>query len=74
MRFCTIAELKAHAPEIVRETESRGSQCLITRHGKPMALIVPISEEEIEWTRIPSVRRRLVQALKERKEGKVVKG
>lgn len=72
MRFYSVAELKSQASKILSEGQRHHRDALITRHGKPLALLVPISEEELEWSSSPAVRERLRQAVKERKSGKTV--
>ncbi len=39
----SFAEVKAHLSEVVDQAELRGKQTLILRHGKPAAVIVPVS-------------------------------
>ena len=72
MEFYTIAELKAKGSQIVQIARRKKETALITRHGKPMVLIVPVSEQDIEWTGSPAVKKRLTRALKERAEGRIV--
>jgi len=47
LRIHTITELSRRAPHIAREAEN-GEVCIISRHGKPVALITPISDEMLE--------------------------
>jgi prevent-host-death family protein len=72
MKFYTIAELKTHASKIMEETHKYHRDALITRHGKPMAMIVPITEEELEWGSSPKVKARLKHALRDKKSGSTV--
>jgi len=43
-----IRELKNRATEILRAIEESGSSVVVTRHGKPRALILPIDSAEAE--------------------------
>ncbi|MBI4259752.1 MAG: type II toxin-antitoxin system Phd/YefM family antitoxin [Actinobacteria bacterium] len=43
-----IRDLKNRAPEIVRAVEESGSAVVVTRHGRPAALILPIGSPEAE--------------------------
>jgi prevent-host-death family protein len=46
MRFANIRELKLETNKIMEEAASYGS-VIVTRKGKPIALIGPISEDDI---------------------------
>jgi prevent-host-death family protein len=70
MKSYTVAELKTHASRILSSAQRDGTDALITRHGRPMALIVPVSSEDLEWSLLPQVRRRLTKAMRERAAGK----
>ncbi len=48
MKFITITVLRANAPKIVREIESTGIKVVVTKNGKPVVLMRPISEREFE--------------------------
>ncbi len=43
MKETSLAHAKAHLSEIVDAAEHRGESTLIHRHGKPSAVIVPLS-------------------------------
>jgi prevent-host-death family protein len=43
-----VRDLKNRATEILREIEKRGSGVVVTRHGKPTALILPVDSPEAE--------------------------
>lgn len=66
MKSYTVAELKTHASRILSSAQRDGTDALITRHGRPLALIVPVSSEDLEWSLLPQVRRRLTKAMRER--------
>ena len=48
MKFVTITELRANAPGIINELEKNGDPVIITKRGKPSALIRLVSEDEIK--------------------------
>jgi len=48
MKFVTISELRAHAPRIITELEKTGEEVVITKMGKPTALIRLIEEREFQ--------------------------
>ncbi len=48
MKFVTVSELRAHAPKIITELESTGKEVVVTKNGKPVALIRPLEEDEFE--------------------------
>lgn len=72
MKSYTVAELKTHASRILTSAQREGADALITRHGRPLALLVPVSSEDLEWSLLPRVRRRLAKAMRERAAGKIL--
>jgi prevent-host-death family protein len=44
MRFITVTELKQRATQVISEIESSKEEVVITKNGKPVALIQAISE------------------------------
>lgn len=72
MKSYTVAELKTHASRILASAQRDGADALITRHGRPLALLVPVSAEDLEWSLLPRVKRRLAKAKRERTSGKTV--
>ena len=63
MRFATVAEAKNRLSEYLANARRRNEPILITHHGKPYALIQPLSErdlDEVDWRRL--TRRRLAAA------------
>lgn len=46
MKFKTVTELRLEATRIVADIESTGEEVIITKKGKPVALIRPVDEEE----------------------------
>lgn len=43
-----IRELARHASRIVERVKTTGRPTLITRHGRPVAALVPVDEAELE--------------------------
>lgn len=43
-----IRELARQASQVVAQVETTGRPMLITRHGKPVAALIPIDESELE--------------------------
>ena len=65
MRFASVAEVKNHLSEYLADAKRKRRPIIVTHHGKPYALIQPISEadlEELEWKRL--ARARLTRAWK----------
>lgn len=44
-RSLSIAQLKAHLSEIVGEVQHTRAQIVIEKHGKPVAMLVPLAGE-----------------------------
>lgn len=47
MQFATIRQLKNQTSKIIAQSH-QGREVVITRHGNPMALLVPVDEESLE--------------------------
>lgn len=63
MRFASVAELKNRLSQYLARAEKDGEPIIVTRHGRPYALIQPISEgdlEELGWVEL--ARSRLEEA------------
>lgn len=43
-----IRELKNRASEILRAVREEGAEYLITRQGRPVAILLPVDQEELE--------------------------
>ncbi len=60
-----IRELKAHASEVVRAVKEKRARYVITQHGKPAALIIPLDAEPASekgdevWERLEKLREEL---------------
>lgn len=46
MRFITVSELRADAPKIVAELERTGEEVVITKKGKPVAILKKVTQEK----------------------------
>lgn len=55
MRFYTVTELRADAPRIISELEETRKEVVITKRGKPVALIRLIEEGEFQLK--PSIKK-----------------
>ncbi len=74
MKFANVKELQKDASGIISRVE-KGEDVIITKRGKPAAVIYPLSESEIEDYLIehsPSIRKKIEEGLKDRKEGKTI--
>lgn len=63
MRFASVAEVKNGLSAYLARARKRREPVVVTRHGKPYALIQPITEQDLdrlEWKGLAS--RRLGQA------------
>ena len=47
MKFANVRELKTKTSEMLRTVE-RGNTVLVTTHGRPTAMLVPVTEDDIE--------------------------
>ncbi len=55
MRFASVAEVKNQLSAYLAQARKRNEPILVTHHGKPYALIQPISErdlEELGWAQL----------------------
>jgi prevent-host-death family protein len=81
LRFVSVRELKEKASELLRRAEE-GEEVVVTRNGKPKALLLGFAEDEIEEYLLanhPALRRRLEEAWEEylkvggRKIGEIIR-
>ncbi|MDA8086860.1 MAG: type II toxin-antitoxin system prevent-host-death family antitoxin [Nitrospiraceae bacterium] len=71
MKFANIKELQRDASSLVSLAE-KGEDVIITKRGKPVAVIYPLDEDAFEDYMIehsPSIRKKIEEGLKELKEG-----
>ena len=50
MRFVTVSELRQRATQIISEVEANKEQVVVTKMGKPVALIQFITDEAFSLT------------------------
>ena len=61
MRFASVAEVKNHLSEFLARARKEKKPIVVTHHGKPYALIQPISGPDLEdlgWDRLAQDRLR----------------
>ena len=61
MRFASVAEVKDHLSQYLATARKKRQPILVTHHGKPYALIQPITEsdlESLEWKQLAEKRLR----------------
>ncbi len=59
MRFASMAEVKNQLSEYLARARKKKEPIIVTHHGKPYALIQPLSEqdsEELEWKELAKER------------------
>lgn len=74
MKFANVKELQKDASGIIRLVE-KGEDVIITKRGKPAAVIYPLTEDMIEDYMIqhsPSIRKKIEEGLKDSREGKII--
>jgi prevent-host-death family protein len=62
MRFASVAEVKNRLSEYLAQARDEKEPIVVTHHGKPYALIQPISERDLEglgWKQLADERLRL---------------
>lgn len=67
MKFTNVRELKAKTSEMLR-TVAMGNTVLVTTHGRPTAMLVPVTEDEIEDALLaysPQLRKKIEAGLKD---------
>ena len=63
MRFASVAEVKNELSEYLARAQRKKEPIVVTRHGKPYALIQPLTEQDLEgleWKAL--VKKRLSRA------------
>lgn len=74
VKFANIRDLQRDASALVSLAE-KGEDVIITKRGKPAAVIYPLNEDQIEEYMIehsPSIRKKISEGLKDAREGNVV--
>ena len=75
MKFTNVRELKAKTSEMLRTVE-RGNTVLVTTHGRPTAMLVPVTEDDIEdafLTYSPTLRKKIEEGLKDIRAGRTMR-
>ena len=47
MPIVTVRDLQRNPAEVLRQLEERGRPTFVTRHGRPIAVLMPVDEEEL---------------------------
>ena len=74
MKFTNVRELKAKTSEMLRTVE-RGNAVLVTTHGRPTAMLVPVTEDDIEDALLaysPTLRKKIEAGLKDIRAGRTM--
>ena len=74
MKFTNVRELKMKTSEMLRTVE-RGNTILVTTHGRPTAMLVPVTEDDIEDALLaysPKLRKKIEEGLKDIQAGKTM--
>ena len=74
MKFTNVRELKAKTSEMLRTVE-RGNTVLVTTHGRPTAMLVPVTEDDIEDPLLayrPTLRKKIEEGLKDIRAGRTM--
>ena len=74
MKFTNVRELKAKTSAVLRTVE-KGDTVLVTTHGRPTAMLVPISEDDIEDAMLaysPTLRKKIEEGLKDIRAGRTM--
>jgi len=67
MRSLTVTEVKAHLNELVDAAETTHEQIVITKHGRPAAVLVAAEDleslqETVHWLSQPGIRESVAEA------------
>ena len=74
MKFTNVRELKAKTSEMLRTVEM-GNTVLVTNHGRPTAMLVPVTEDDIEDAMLaysPQLRKKIEAGLKDIRAGRTM--
>ncbi len=75
MKFTNIRGLKAKTSEMLRTVE-KGNTVLVTTHGRPTAMLVPVTEDDIEDVLLahsPTLRRKIEAGLRDIRSRKTMR-
>jgi prevent-host-death family protein len=74
VKFTNVRELKAKTSEMLRTVE-KGNTVLVTTHGRPTAMLVPVTEDDIDdalLTCSPQLRKKITAGLKDIRDGRTM--
>ena len=74
MKFANVRELKTKTSEMLRTVE-RGNTVLVTTHERPTAMLVPVTEDDIEDALLaysPKLRKKIEEGLKDIRAGRTM--
>ena len=74
MKFTSVRELKTKTSEMLRTVE-QGNTVLVTTHGRPTAMLVPVTEDDIEDALLaysPKLRKKIEEGLKDIRAGRTM--
>ena len=74
MKFTNVRELKAKTSSVLRRVE-KGDTVLVTTHGRPTAMLVPVSEDDIEDAMLaysPALRKKIEEGLRDIRAGRTM--
>jgi prevent-host-death family protein len=74
VKFANVRELKTKTSAMLRTVE-RGNTVLVTTHGRPTALLVPVTEDDIEDALLaysPALRKKIEAGLKDIRAGRTM--
>ena len=74
MKFANVRELKTKTSEMLRTVE-RGNTVLVTTHGRPTAMLVPVTEDDIEDALLaysPTLRKKIEEGIKDIRAGQTM--
>jgi len=74
MKFTNVRELKSKTSEMLRTVE-QGNTILVTTHGRPTAMLVPVTEDDIEDALLAysqKLRKKIQEGLKDIRAGRTM--
>jgi prevent-host-death family protein len=74
VKFANVRELKTKTSAMLRTVE-RGNTVLVTTHGRPTAMLVPVTEDDIEDALLaysPTLRKKIEAGLKDIRAGRTM--
>jgi prevent-host-death family protein len=74
VKFANVRELKTKTSEMLRTVE-QGNTVLVTTHGRPTAMLVPVTEDDIEDALLaysPTLRKKIEEGLKDIRTGRTM--